>query len=173
MSRRAELKEVLARIEARVAEIEATPEQERRRQDRGELELRRAVLRLAHGNPVRTDGAMTAVALAEESGVPRPTMYRTYRDVIEDWDAVCAVAEPDSDAGLRERVKKLNVEVKRLERELVELRRKSSHVRNVLVQRVQALTLSLLEARGGSKLTTIGTLREAQARARGRDDGQA
>lgn len=173
MSRRAELEDLLGRIEARVAELEAVAPERRSRRDTCELELRAAVLRLANRKPARTDGAMTAVALSGESGVPRPTMYRSYKDVLTDWDAICAVADPESDAGLRARAGKLGAEVRRLERELVEERRRFKHVKGVLAQRVQALTLALVEARGDAKVTDLASLRDLRAERRRAADAEA
>ncbi len=155
---RSEREEVVSRLSARVAELEGKPLSGT---GRTELKLRKAMLRLLNGAPLQTDGALTNENLHREAGVPRPTMYR-YREVMEDWKAAQGAVAPESPAAMRERIRSLKAGLRRLGEEHAEERRRLLRVQDVLVQRVQALTLALVEARDGSKVVDIDLLRRSR-----------
>ena len=153
---KAEREVMVQRLSARIDELKEMPQPGGR--ERTELRLRTAMLRLINGEPVRTDGALTNENLSEEAAVPRATMYR-YRDIMDAWKLLQSAVAPESAVGLQERIRGLKVEMRRMEGEHAEEKRKLLHVQEILVQRVQALTLSLVEARGGSSVVDIDLLR--------------
>ena len=49
--------------------------------------------RLLKGEPIRSDGSLTGVALAAESGVPRWKLYDEYRDLLNEFRARVALQD--------------------------------------------------------------------------------
>ena len=152
----------IAKLKSRIAELEAIGPGGVTRELRTELDLRSAMLRLLESGPLRGGNAMTNENLQKESGVARATMYRS--SAMEDWRVACTLAAPRSEAGLRAEVKELRSALSRMRDAHAAERRKLIAAQNVLVQRVQALTIALVAARGGSKVVDISTLRASRRR---------
>lgn len=58
-----------------------------------EAAIRAAMDRLLNGEPIRSDGRLTAVALAAESGVPRSKLYGEYRYLLDEFRARAALQD--------------------------------------------------------------------------------
>lgn len=149
---------LLASVRARIAELEEVPSDRIRSVERHELALRHAMLRLVAGTPGRTDGALTNENLCAEAGVARATMYRI-RSVMDDWKAAQNTAAPDSPGALREQIRSLKSEIRQLKDAHSEERRSLLEIQQVLVQRVQGLTLALNHAQGDGKVADLDLLR--------------
>ncbi|MBI0538106.1 hypothetical protein D9599_21315 [Roseomonas sp. KE2513] len=160
----AERQALLDRVCARISELEAKPQL--RSEERHELALRRALIRLVNGVPLHTDGALTGENLYAEARVARATMYRI-RSVMDDWKAAQNAVAPDSPAALREQIRSLKAQLRKVGEERSEERQRLVQIQAVLVQRVQALTLALVEARGGAKVTDLGLLRRQKGQKSG------
>jgi hypothetical protein len=99
--------------------------------------------------------------LRKGAEVSRSTMYRR-RDVMENWRAAHGAVAPKPPAAMRERIRELEAEIRRNNEKRSFERQKLIRIQDVLVQRVQASTLALVEARGGSKVVSIGLLRRSR-----------
>lgn len=78
---------------------------------------------------------------------------------MSDWKILVETMPGSSTPGLREQIRDLKVTISRLEAQMSEERRRFQAVQDILVQRLQALTLALVEARDGSKVMSVGELR--------------
>jgi chromosome segregation ATPase len=52
-----------------------------------ETQIRAAMERLLLDRPIHTDGQLDATTLAKEAGVARQDLYRTYRDLLDEFRA--------------------------------------------------------------------------------------
>ena len=97
---------------------------------------------------MRTDGSWTVVNLVEETGVPRPTLYR-YKRELELFQNLGASAPH---GGAREELKRLRSELA-AEREAAKAERaRHRNAEAVLVERIHALSLLVASAMGEDSL---------------------
>jgi len=96
----------------------------------------------------QTDGSWTVVNLVEETGVPRPTLYR-YKRELELFQNLAASAP---NGGAREELRRLRSELAN-EREAAKVERaRHRGVEAALVERIHALSLLVASAMGEDSL---------------------
>lgn len=161
MSETPTFEEIVARNDARVAELEQLGER-RRGPEEKEFVIRAAMARFARGATTKTDGSWTVVNLVEESGVPRPTLYRYDREV-QEFQAMAAAA-PAGIGGHREELKRLRGELAAERRASREERKRHQDVEDALLERIHALSLIVASATGTMGVPTLVELKRAQKR---------
>jgi uncharacterized protein involved in exopolysaccharide biosynthesis len=118
--------------------------------------LRAAMMRLLEGTSVHTDGRLTVANLAREAGVSRATANRATA-VLADFRAAEARFRSGSVAGLKERIRELEAELRAARGgELAELRATVK----TLGQQIQILALQ-----GEEQRRLIAVLEEQNSRA--------
>lgn len=140
----------VSRNAERVALLESIKKPSRGEQT--ELAIRRAITRFAEG-ATKGDGSWTVVNLVEESGVPRPTLYR-YEAALRDFQAA-ADAAPSGSGGVREELRRLRAELRSEQRQRIDERKKHERVQSVLVQRLHAMSLAYAQATGETKVIDL------------------
>ena len=112
-----------------------------------ERTIRAGIDRFCRGT-TQTDGSWTVVNLVEETGVPRPTLYR-YKRELELFQNLGASAPH---GGAREELKRLRSELA-AEREAAKAERaRHRNAEAVLVERIHALSLLVASAMGEDSL---------------------
>lgn len=152
MSEEGETFEALAKKNReRIAAI--NDHQHKRRTELVELQIRSAIDRFVTGTTKATGDDWTAVRLVEESGIPRPTLYR-YKEELALFQRLAALA-PLGSGGLREENRRLRAELREEKQRRIEDSKQSKHIQDVLVQRVHALSLALAQVTGQSKVVSL------------------
>ena len=112
-----------------------------------ERTIRAGIDRFCRGT-TQTDGSWTVVNLVEETGVPRPTLYR-YKRELELFQNLGASAPH---GGAREELKRLRSELA-AEREVAKAERaRHRNAEAVLVERIHALSLLVASTMGEDSL---------------------
>lgn len=156
--------ELVERNDARVVELEQLGDRRRGAEDK-ELVIRAAIARFARGATTKTDGSWTVVNLVEESGVPRPTLYRYDREVQEFQNL--AAAAPAGIGGHREELKRLRAELAAERKASREERKRHQDVEDTLIERIYALSLALASAAGVNGVPTLIELKRGRTRTNG------
>ena len=127
--------------------------EQKRRPEMVELQIRTAIDRFVNGTTKSAGDEWTAVRLVEESGIPRPTLYR-YKDELTLFQRLAALA-PLGSGGLHEENRRLRAELREEKQRRIEDGKRAKHVQEVLVQRVHALSLALAQASGQTKVVSL------------------
>ncbi|MCX5097390.1 hypothetical protein OOK36_53930 [Streptomyces sp. NBC_00365] len=108
--------------------------------------IRAAIGRILQGTPLRSNGAWTIVALAEEAGVPRNALTQRHPDLKNDFYAQVRARgkTPDSEIRLRKQIVKLKELRVKDAKELSQLQTDIDH----LVRAVNQLTVENRQLRG-------------------------
>ena len=127
--------------------------EQKRRSEVAELQIRTAIDRFVTGTTKAAGDEWTAVRLVEESGIPRPTLYR-YKDELALFQRLAALA-PLGSGGLHEENRRLRAELREEKQRRIEEGKRAKHVQDVLVQRVHALSLALAQVSGQTKVVSL------------------
>lgn len=124
-----------------------------------EKDIRDGIDRFCRGT-TGTDGSWTVVNLVEETGVPRPTMYR-YKRELDLFQAMAAVAPS---GGVREDLKRLRAELAAEKQAGKEERARHRAVEAVMIERIHALTVIVASYRGQDGIPSLLELNGRRAR---------
>ena len=122
--------------------------------------IRAAMNRILDGTPVRSNGALTVVALAIEADVPRNALTQRHTDLKDEFYQRIRErgADNEDEARLRATIAKLRQTIASKNRELAQLRADVP----ALVRAVNTLTLELQETR--AELTAPGNVTRLDSR---------
>lgn len=127
--------------------------EQKRRPEIVELQIRSAIDRFVTGTARAAGDEWTAVRLVEESGIPRPTLYR-YKDELALFQRMASLV-PSGSGGLHEENRRLRAELREEKQRRIEEGKRAKHVQEVLIQRVHALSLAVAQASGQSKVVSL------------------
>lgn len=125
-------------------------------------QIGRAMERLLEGKPIRSSGALTVVALAEEAGVKRHILTHRHTDLKDEFYARVKAQgrTPESEVKLKEGIEKLQATLNSVKEECHELRSEVAALRRI--NNLLALENHQLR-QSGTRVTALKAPRQTQS----------